>query len=601
MEKKEEKELPKQEKLGLALSGGGFRASFFHIGVLAQMARLGLLRHVEVISTVSGGSIIGALYYLHVKKLLEAKADEEIADQDYVAIIERIEEDFLRGVQKNLRMRTFLNPLKALRMALPNYSRSDRLGELYDQHFYRPVFDPNRTRPIEMRELKIQPKGAKPDFNPQEDNAGRRAKAPILLLNATSLNTGHNWRFEAIRMGEPPREDPIAREIDKNLRLRRPPSYDAVTERQQNIELGLAVAASACVPGLFPPLAISGLYPDDIRVQLVDGGVHDNQGVGGLVDLGCARFVVSDASGQMRDEEQPATSIPGVLGRANSILMDRVREEELFRLIQHEEAPVVFMHMLRGLSGRAVSWIGTDGKPALPDEKEREAEVSSENFGVACEVQDLLSRIRTDLDSFSDVEAYALMYDGYRMSEQEFPKCKAFKELLPKSAPPAPPPCRFLKTAPLMAKPTPTFLQQLKVGGERVLKIFRLNIPVAAATGMALAALLFWLWKAFGPWVQAQLAKQFTVQELLLTAAVLAIGFIPIVSRVFHIFRFLGGPTSFIVRFVVRAALPALASIPVAIHLFVFDRLFLKQGTLERLGISPKAGAGDQGPGVGKN
>lgn len=29
-------------KLGLALSGGGFRAAFFHVGILAQMAMLGL-------------------------------------------------------------------------------------------------------------------------------------------------------------------------------------------------------------------------------------------------------------------------------------------------------------------------------------------------------------------------------------------------------------------------------------------------------------------------------------------------------------------------------------------------------------------------------
>ena len=49
------------QKLGLALSGGGFRASLFHIGVLARMAELDLLRHVGVLSTVSGGSIIGAL------------------------------------------------------------------------------------------------------------------------------------------------------------------------------------------------------------------------------------------------------------------------------------------------------------------------------------------------------------------------------------------------------------------------------------------------------------------------------------------------------------------------------------------------------------
>ena len=63
------------DKLGLALSGGGFRSAFYHIGVLAQMAMLELLRHVEVISAVSGGSIIGALYYLHVKKLLEDNVD----------------------------------------------------------------------------------------------------------------------------------------------------------------------------------------------------------------------------------------------------------------------------------------------------------------------------------------------------------------------------------------------------------------------------------------------------------------------------------------------------------------------------------------------
>ena len=65
--------------LGLALSGGGFRASFFHVGVLARLAETGTLRKVEVISTVSGGSILGALYYLALKDLLESVPDAEIA------------------------------------------------------------------------------------------------------------------------------------------------------------------------------------------------------------------------------------------------------------------------------------------------------------------------------------------------------------------------------------------------------------------------------------------------------------------------------------------------------------------------------------------
>ena len=96
-----------EDRLGLGLSGGGLRASFYHIGVLAQMADQGLLRHLEVISTVSGGSIIGALYYLHVKKLLERKPDAEITDQNYVDLVEQIEIEFLKATKQNIRMATF--------------------------------------------------------------------------------------------------------------------------------------------------------------------------------------------------------------------------------------------------------------------------------------------------------------------------------------------------------------------------------------------------------------------------------------------------------------------------------------------------------------
>lgn len=61
----------RRSKLGLALAGGGFRASLFHLGVLHRMAELDPLRSSEVLSTVSGGSIIGALYILLLKKRLD--------------------------------------------------------------------------------------------------------------------------------------------------------------------------------------------------------------------------------------------------------------------------------------------------------------------------------------------------------------------------------------------------------------------------------------------------------------------------------------------------------------------------------------------------
>lgn len=49
-------------RVGLALSGGGYRAAVYHAGTLHALERLGIRAHV--LSTVSGGSIIGSYYAL---------------------------------------------------------------------------------------------------------------------------------------------------------------------------------------------------------------------------------------------------------------------------------------------------------------------------------------------------------------------------------------------------------------------------------------------------------------------------------------------------------------------------------------------------------
>ena len=51
--------------LGLALSGGGYRASAFHLGTLKKLNESNILGKVDVISTISGGSITGAAWGLH--------------------------------------------------------------------------------------------------------------------------------------------------------------------------------------------------------------------------------------------------------------------------------------------------------------------------------------------------------------------------------------------------------------------------------------------------------------------------------------------------------------------------------------------------------
>ena len=43
---------------GLALSGGGYRASLFHLGVTRRLHELGILQATTRLSSVSGGSIL---------------------------------------------------------------------------------------------------------------------------------------------------------------------------------------------------------------------------------------------------------------------------------------------------------------------------------------------------------------------------------------------------------------------------------------------------------------------------------------------------------------------------------------------------------------
>ncbi|WP_035564428.1 patatin-like phospholipase family protein [Hymenobacter sp. IS2118] len=52
-------------RIGLALSGGGYRAAAFHLGTLRKLHELGRLAEVDVLSTISGGSITGAAYCLY--------------------------------------------------------------------------------------------------------------------------------------------------------------------------------------------------------------------------------------------------------------------------------------------------------------------------------------------------------------------------------------------------------------------------------------------------------------------------------------------------------------------------------------------------------
>jgi predicted acylesterase/phospholipase RssA len=484
---------------GLALSGGGFRAALFHIGVLARLAEMDVLRHVQVISCVSGGAVLGAHYYLELRRLLQSKRDNEITRKDYIDLVGRLERDFLDGVQRNLLTRAFISPSVNLKCALlPNYSRAEYLGELFEVEILSRVADGQGDKPRWINDVDILPAGESDSFTPRNGNWRRSAKVPVLILNATTLNTGHNWQFTTSWMGEP-----VAKidALDANARLRRL-YYTEAPQRYRRVRLGTAVAASACSIGLFDPISLPGLYPD-YTVRLVDGGVNDNQGIGALFEQDCTVLLVSDASGQMSTVRKPSSSLIEVPLRANAILGARVREAQYRELDARQRAAflsgIMVLHLKKDLESPSVNWIGHSD---LPEPSGRASALTT--YGIARPAQERLAAIRSDYDAFSDVEAFALMTSGYLMAGHEFPSA-----LRPASDVPESEHWRFLAVrAPITATdPDKRMLKLLDVGAVRGFKIFKLLpalrvavtlVGILAATGLALALRNDAVWNALG-------------------------------------------------------------------------------------------------------
>ena len=592
------------QRLGLGLSGGGFRASFYHVGVLAKMAELGMLKHVESISTVSGGSIVGVAYYLLLKQLLESKADKEITDQDYVDLVQRLEVHFLQAVQENLRMRTFANPLKNLRMSKANYSRSDAIGEIYEKYIYKPLLNVGERR-LEMGDLLIKPKGVDEDFHPMHEiigNSSRENKVAVLILNATSLNSGHNWVFTATSMGEVPPRNIYLRDIDKRDRYRRV-RYSEITTRNPNFKLGNAVAASAGVPGLFPPMAVSGLYSER-RVELVDGGVYDNQGIAGLLDpeMLCTDFIISDASGQSDATDNPDTATFPVLITSSGVMGSRVREEMVNSLeITHADTNAAYFHLTRGLFAKDIQFNNGAGSDA-PGTKMSVGMVSSEeDFHVTQESQLALAHIRTDLDSFTDVEAGCLQADGYQMSKPRLLKMSKYL-----SAQRLTGNWQFSRYLPALEKGDELALKHLNLGRHQFFKpllyvvngatsfgkslgLLVVSLPLIISLVVIVALIDLALRKAgidVGKILTDKEAFQMFMGQAAYSLYVIAISFVlsklaDLVIRgsgkwASKIQKLLKGPMSLIIGIFIRALLPTVFAIPIVIYVYTIDRYFIK-------------------------
>jgi NTE family protein len=229
-------------RVALALSGGGFRASLFHLGVLKRLAEVNLLSRVEVVSTVSGGSILGAFLVLRWQRWLEAGGDAAALE----SIIIQPFRELLANHNFLLRWIVGCWQWPFLKIGDRTFSRTQAAADVLGEVFFE---------------------GATCDQLPN---------VPLLVINATSLQSMRAWRFTKWGLGD-----------------------SRVGHAAWNgycLPLGICVGASAAFPPVFPPVRIPRRHyqfpgpvygesplPEYPFVPLTDGGVYDNMGLEALI------------------------------------------------------------------------------------------------------------------------------------------------------------------------------------------------------------------------------------------------------------------------------------------------------------------------------
>jgi NTE family protein len=105
--------------VGLSLSGGGYRATLFHLGAIRRLNEFGILPKLTTVSSVSGGSILNGF----------------LASRLSSPLINGIT-DFDQEVSKPVREFCSLNIRKwiALEVFIPGTHNSSALAKKYDQH-----------------------------------------------------------------------------------------------------------------------------------------------------------------------------------------------------------------------------------------------------------------------------------------------------------------------------------------------------------------------------------------------------------------------------------------------------------------------------------
>ena len=221
--------------VALALSGGGSRSANFSAACMFQLQRVGLLRHVDYVSTVSGGSLTGAYYCL-------------FADGPRGWNPGTVQRKLTHSFASDLIGQTFL-PWNLPILWFTNWDRSDIIAGSFTNVLF------NRGgRPLTFGDL--------------------RPDRPRLLINATDLQSGRRFVF----CNE---------------------TFDELNSDLSKYPISNAVAASAAVPVLMHHVTLRDFSTHFKQYRhLIDGGVVDNLGVQTLVETYTAQVKAAAEAGR---------------------------------------------------------------------------------------------------------------------------------------------------------------------------------------------------------------------------------------------------------------------------------------------------------------
>ena len=344
------------QKIGLALSGGGFRATLYHLGVVRFMRDAGALQDVTDIASVSGGSILAAHLVLNWDRY-NGDDDSFAAASDEV--VRFVQFDLRNHIVRRLPLQFPLRVLAKLRFLEGRNCTPNAILERY----YRKYLYGDRC----LYELPTH---------------------PMLHMLATSVSTGSLAAFN--------RDGLYLQQRDgaDQLSLQHVPGQMASVAR--------VVGASSAFPGFFPPVEMTaadlgvrdGQFPTEF---LTDGGVFDNLGLRAFLwlkqqETKFDRVLVSDAGKPFQILSDAALGVMGQSVRATDILWDRVWQLERENFGQ--EQGFEFLPITEPVN--------------LSDDETAQHPV------VQAEVQS----IRTDLDRFSDLEINALVRHGYEVARK---------------------------------------------------------------------------------------------------------------------------------------------------------------------------------------